>query len=67
MKKLMIITFIVVELFVATVRLADENKYVKMNAHEVLKRTVIENFKVVEEPSIEIVSEYTLAMGGFLA
>lgn len=67
MKKLMIITFIAIELFVATVRLADENKYVKMNTHEILKRTVIENFKVVEEPSIEIVSEYTLAMGGFLA
>ncbi len=67
MKKLMIITFIAVELFVATVRLADDNKCVEMHAHEELKRTVIENFEVVEEPSVEIVDEYTLAMGGFLA
>lgn len=67
MKKLMIITFIAVELFVATVRLSDENKCVEMHAFEEPKRTVIESFEVVEEPSVEIVDEYTLAMGGFLA
>ena len=66
MKKLMIITFIAVELFVATVKIADENTYVKVHFYDELKRQVVESF-VMEEPAVEIVDEYTLAMGGYLA
>lgn len=62
MKKQMILGILLIELFSATV-IVDKD----ISNLDIIKEQIINNFAVQPEPSVEIVDEYTLAMGGYLA